>query len=72
MLWTYQRVFLGKLNEKYKALPEISMREMFTLAPLALIVIVLGVYPSPLLNLLNVSLTSLNTAVTNWSKVAGL
>jgi len=52
MLWTLQRVFLGPLNEKYKDLPEINKREIFTLVPLAIMTIVFGFYPQPILNLL--------------------
>jgi len=55
-LWTMQRVFLGPLPEQYAALPEISLREAFTLTPLALIVIVLGVYPMPVLDLIGTTL----------------
>jgi NADH-quinone oxidoreductase subunit M len=55
-LWTIQRMFLGKLNEKYKSLPDINGRELFTLVPLAIIIIVLGVWPMPVLNLMSRSL----------------
>lgn len=55
-LWTMQRVFLGPLNEKYAKLPEMSLREAFTLTPLALIVILLGVYPMPVLDLIGTTL----------------
>jgi NADH-quinone oxidoreductase subunit M len=55
-LWTMQRVFLGPTNEQYAGLPEISLREVFTLTPLAMIVILLGFYPMPLLNLISTSL----------------
>src|SRR6185295_14637492 len=51
MLWTLQRVWLGKLNEKYATIPDINGRELFTLVPLAAIVIVLGVYPTAILDL---------------------
>jgi NADH-quinone oxidoreductase subunit M len=63
MLWTMQRVFLGKANEKYLELPEISRMELFTLAPLAIIVVFLGVYPQPALDLISASLGSLNDMV---------
>jgi NADH-quinone oxidoreductase subunit M len=55
-LWTMQRVFLGPLNKKYAELPEISLREAFTLTPLALIVILLGFYPMPVLDLIGTTL----------------
>jgi NADH-quinone oxidoreductase subunit M len=56
ILWTLQRMFLGTLNEKYKTLPDINGRELFTLVPLALIVIFLGIFPMPVLNLMSRSL----------------
>ncbi len=56
ILWTLQRMFLGKLNEKYKTLPDINGRELFTLVPLAIIVIILGVWPMPVLNLMTRSM----------------
>jgi NADH-quinone oxidoreductase subunit M len=56
ILWTLQRMFLGTLNEKYKSLPDINGRELFTLVPLAVIVIILGVWPMPVLNLMSRSL----------------
>jgi NADH-quinone oxidoreductase subunit M len=64
MLWTLQRIYLGKPNEKYLSLPEINKRELWvTLAPLGAIVIVLGVYPHAVLNLQNVTLVQLNKTV---------
>ena len=44
-LWTLQRVFLGTLNPKYEALPEINGREILTLVPLGILTIVLGIWP---------------------------
>ena len=45
MLWMMQRVYLGPPNEKYRDLPEINGREIFTLFPLGAIVVIVGVYP---------------------------
>lgn len=56
ILWTLQRMFLGKLPEKYKTLPDINGRELFTLVPLAIIIIFVGVYPMPVLDLMRESL----------------
>lgn len=55
MLWTLQRVYLGSLNEKWKDLTDLTTREYFMLVPLTIIVIYLGVNPSPMLNLMNAS-----------------
>jgi NADH-quinone oxidoreductase subunit M len=63
LLWTLQRVWLGTPNEKYVGLPEINAREIATLAPLAVIVVVLGVYPHAVLDLISTSLLNLNEIV---------
>ncbi len=59
LLWTLQRMFLGPLNEKWKDLPEIGLREIITLAPLGIIVIILGIYPMPLLDMISTSMQGL-------------
>jgi NADH-quinone oxidoreductase subunit M len=63
LLWTIQRVYLGPPNEKYLALPEINGREMFTLVPLGAIVVLVGIYPSVVLDLLRTSLDGINQVV---------
>jgi NADH-quinone oxidoreductase subunit M len=55
MLWTLQRVYLGSLNDKWKELTDLTPREYFMLVPLTIIIIFLGVYPSPMLDLMNAS-----------------
>ncbi|MEW6733295.1 MAG: NADH-quinone oxidoreductase subunit M [Acidobacteriota bacterium] len=51
MLWLYQRVFFGKLeNEKNKNLPDLSVREWFYFAPLIILAFWIGVYPKPVLD----------------------
>ena len=45
-----QKMFLGQFNSKWEGLSEINGREIFTLVPLALLTIAIGIYP----NLLNV------------------
>ncbi len=59
LLWTVQRLFLGPLPEKWKDLSDISWREAFTLVPLALMIILFGIYPLPLLELIGSSLSAL-------------
>ena len=52
-LRAYQRIFMGPLNEKYSDLTDISRRELYTIIPLACIVLLLGVYPAPLINMVS-------------------
>jgi NADH-quinone oxidoreductase subunit M len=65
LLWTIQQMFLGKPREEYAQmhLSEINGRELFTLVPLGIIVIILGIYPHAVLNLFDVSLQHLNAIV---------
>jgi NADH-quinone oxidoreductase subunit M len=61
MLWLLQRAFLGtlKTREWEHHLPDMTKREWVMLAPLAVIVIFLGVWPSPVLNAMNGSVNAL-------------
>ena len=59
VLWMLQRVFLGPKNEKWDSLPDINTREMFTLVPIGIVVLLLGVYPMPVLDLTKVTLNNL-------------
>ncbi len=47
MLWLYQRVMFGKLeNPANKALPDLNMRELATFVPLIILAFWIGIYPS--------------------------
>jgi NADH-quinone oxidoreductase subunit M len=59
MLWTLQRMFFGDLPKKWESFTDLSPRELGTLIPLAVIVIFLGVYPSPVLNIMSTSVNQL-------------
>ncbi len=51
LLWAYERVFTGLPdNEENKALSDLSVREVSLLAPLAALVLLLGLYPNILLD----------------------
>jgi NADH-quinone oxidoreductase subunit M len=65
LLWTIQQMFLGKPREEYAQmhLSEINARELCMLIPIGVIVLILGVYPHAVLDLLNVSLLNLNKIV---------
>ncbi|MBP9582969.1 MAG: NADH-quinone oxidoreductase subunit M, partial [Ignavibacterium sp.] len=65
MLWTLQRVYLGAQNEKWKDLTDLTSREYFMLVPLTVIVIYLGVNPSPMLNLMNASANAMVKVITD-------
>ncbi len=50
MLPMVQRVLFNKLDEKNRAFPDLSRREMIVLAPLVALMLWMGVYPQPFLN----------------------
>jgi len=58
-LWSYQKVFQGPLNPKYATLSDMNPLEMVTVWPLAIIAVILGVYPSFYLNIIMPSINAL-------------
>ncbi|TMQ55796.1 MAG: NADH-quinone oxidoreductase subunit M [Candidatus Eisenbacteria bacterium] len=64
LLWMYQRVMFGPItNEKNRGLPDLTKREFWTLAPVILLIIWIGVYPNPFLRKLDVSVSELLSRV---------
>jgi NADH-quinone oxidoreductase subunit M len=59
ILWALQRVFLGPLNEKYKDYKDINFREVFSLAPLLFLCLLLGIMPRLLLDWMDKSVVAL-------------
>jgi NADH-quinone oxidoreductase subunit M len=59
LLWMFMRVFLGPLNEEHRQLPDMTWLEKLTLAPLCGLVVLLGVYPMPVLSLTGATIARL-------------
>jgi NADH-quinone oxidoreductase subunit M len=53
LLLMYQRIFSGPVNERLRGLPDITAREWAVLVPLLALLIILGVYPLPLMSIAN-------------------
>ena len=53
MLYLYQRTFQGTVNEKVTKFRDLNVREVFAVAPLIALILFLGVYPKPLLDVIN-------------------
>jgi NADH-quinone oxidoreductase subunit M len=53
VLTILQRVFNGPLNERWAALPDLTLRERVLIVPAILLMFVLGIYPQLLLGFLN-------------------
>ena len=51
LLWAYERVFTGPITHKEnEKLLDLNGREILILAPLVVLILVLGVYPKPALD----------------------
>jgi len=65
-LWAIHRIHLGPFNTRWKdALVnnDMDLRETLTLLPLAIIILILGFYPLPVLDMIQVGMHDLVTLV---------
>jgi NADH-quinone oxidoreductase subunit M len=53
VLYLYQRTFQGKVSEKVKGFRDLNLREILAVAPLLVVIVFLGVYPKPVLDVIN-------------------
>ncbi|MGO8883991.1 MAG: NADH-quinone oxidoreductase subunit M [Streptosporangiaceae bacterium] len=53
ILWMYQRTMTGPVREEVAAMPDLRARELWAVGPLIVLVIALGVYPKPALDVIN-------------------
>jgi NADH-quinone oxidoreductase subunit M len=60
MLWLYRRVIFGKLEkDDLKDIQDMNWREGLVFAPLVVVVLWMGVYPGPFLDVMHVSVANL-------------
>ncbi len=72
-LWALQRIHLGKFNPKWEhelKNNDLNFREMAMLVPLAVIVLILGFYPMPALDMMNQHIKDLATFVESAAPAA--
>ncbi|MCW2903904.1 MAG: proton-translocating NADH-quinone oxidoreductase, chain [Streptosporangiaceae bacterium] len=55
ILWMYQRTMNGPTAEPVKGMKDLSRRELVALAPILAIIVALGFYPKPVLDVINPS-----------------
>jgi NADH-quinone oxidoreductase subunit M len=53
ILWMYQRTMTGPVREGVVGMRDLNVREIGALAPLLLLIVVLGFFPKPLLDVIN-------------------
>jgi NADH-quinone oxidoreductase subunit M len=72
-LWMVKRVFYGEVaNANVQALKDLNKREFLILAILALLVLAVGIYPQPLTDMTNATVTQLLSHLANSKLPAGL
>ena len=63
LLWLLTRAYYGPLNMKWSWLTDATAREAIPLVALALVILFVGIYPSPLVDLLRPSVHQIVTSV---------
>lgn len=63
LLWMFMRVYLGPLNPDHQQLEDMTWRERGMLVPLCILVIVFGIYPMPVLDLMGATVAKLLTLI---------
>ena len=58
-----QKVFLGQFNVKWADLKEIKFREIFTVTPLAILTLLIGIYPKALSYMMDHTLVELSNRI---------
>ncbi len=58
-LWAIYRLFFGPLNQRWAALPDLDGRERWVLAPLCGLMVIVGMYPGPLVAVINATVANI-------------
>ena len=53
VLWLYQRTMQGTVSEKVRKFKDLNAREAFAVGPLIAIILFLGIYPKPIIDIIN-------------------
>jgi NADH-quinone oxidoreductase subunit M len=63
VLWMYQRMMTGPVTEGNETITDLRPRELLVVAPLIMLLVVLGVYPKPALDVINPAVEHTMTAI---------
>jgi len=58
ILWMYQRTMNGPVAESVVAMPDLKARELLAVVPLVALIIAMGIYPKPVLDVINPAVKS--------------
>jgi NADH-quinone oxidoreductase subunit M len=53
ILWMYQRTMTGPVKDEVANMPDLKARELWAVVPLIALIVALGVYPQPILKIIN-------------------
>lgn len=62
ILWLYQRIMTGPARIENQAMKDLVPRELVVVAPLLVLLVVLGIYPAPLLDIISPAVETTVTA----------
>ncbi len=63
LLWMIKRVFFGPFNPRWNWLPDANFRELIPLFALAALIVLIGIYPAPLIGVIT---NSVGAIMMNW------
>ena len=63
MLYAYQRIMLGDKNPAFIKIKDIRTLDYFVLIPLIALILILGIYPQPILNLVEESVKTMQNLI---------
>jgi NADH-quinone oxidoreductase subunit M len=66
LLWMFKRMFFGEPCAEVQSYDDMNRREVFYMLPLCVAVIVFGVYPAPVLNMMKESVGKLVTLLAQF------
>jgi NADH-quinone oxidoreductase subunit M len=58
ILWMYQRTMTGPVRPEVAAIPDLRARELLAVVPLVVLIVGMGVYPKPVLDIINPAVRS--------------
>jgi NADH-quinone oxidoreductase subunit M len=67
LLWMFQRMFFGEVLEECKSYSDVNARELLYMTPLCIMVIVFGIWPSPILNMMKGTVGKLVVELAKYS-----
>jgi NADH-quinone oxidoreductase subunit M len=69
ILWMYQRTMTGPVREQVAGMTDLKARELWAVVPLIALIVALGVYPKPVIDIINPAVHSTLTGTNSTDPV---